>query len=59
MTETRIRRGAKIDNLVQIAHNCEIGENVIVVAQSGLSGSTVLESGAVLMAQVGIVRHPE
>ena len=39
---TRIRRGAKIDNLVQIAHNVEIGEHAIVVAQAGIAGSTVL-----------------
>ncbi|MCG8590572.1 MAG: UDP-3-O-(3-hydroxymyristoyl)glucosamine N-acyltransferase [Proteobacteria bacterium] len=55
--ETRIRRGAKIDNLVQIAHNCEIGEDAVVVAQSGLSGSTILERGAVLMAQSGSAGH--
>ena len=57
LAETRIRRGAKIDNLVQIAHNCDIGENAIVVAQTGLSGSTVVGAGAVLMAQAGSAGH--
>jgi UDP-3-O-[3-hydroxymyristoyl] glucosamine N-acyltransferase len=57
LDETRIRRGAKIDNLVQIAHNCELGENAIVVAQSGLSGSTKVGRGAVLMARTGSAGH--
>lgn len=57
LDETRIRRGAKIDNLVQIAHNCDVGENVIVVAQSGLSGSTRVGRGAVLMARTGSAGH--
>ena len=55
--DTRIGRAAKIDNLVQIAHNCVIGEEVIIIAQAGLSGSTVVERGAVVMAQAGIVGH--
>jgi UDP-3-O-[3-hydroxymyristoyl] glucosamine N-acyltransferase len=57
--ETRIRRGAKIDNLVQIAHNCDVGEDAIVVAQSGLSGSTRVGAGAVIMAQAGTTGHLE
>ncbi len=57
LSETRIRRGAKIDNLVQIAHNCDIGEDVVVVAQSGLSGSTHVERGAMLMARTGSAGH--
>jgi UDP-3-O-[3-hydroxymyristoyl] glucosamine N-acyltransferase len=57
LAETRIRRGAKIDNLVQVAHNCEIGEDAVVVAQTGLSGSTVLGRGAIVMAQVGSAGH--
>ncbi len=48
---TRIGRGTKIDNLVQIAHNCDIGEAVVVVAQAGLAGGTVVENGAMLMAR--------
>ena len=55
--ETRIRRGAKIDNLVQIAHNCDIGEGAVVIAQSGLSGSTVVGRGAMIMAQAGSAGH--
>lgn len=51
--ETRIRRGAKIDNLVMIAHNCDIGEDAIIVAQSGLAGGTRVGSRAILMARVG------
>jgi UDP-3-O-[3-hydroxymyristoyl] glucosamine N-acyltransferase len=55
--ETRIGRGVKIDNLVQVAHNCTIGEHSIVVAQSGLAGSTVVGRRAVLMARVGSAGH--
>ena len=55
--ETRIRRGAKLDNLVQIAHNCDVGESVVVVAQSGLAGSTRVGARAVLMAQSGSAGH--
>ena len=57
LDETRIRRGAKIDNLVHIGHNCDIGEDVIIAAQTGLSGSIVIENGAVLGGQVGIGEH--
>jgi UDP-3-O-[3-hydroxymyristoyl] glucosamine N-acyltransferase len=57
LDETRIRRGAKIDNLVHIGHNCQIGEDVIIAAQTGLSGSIVIENGAVLGGQVGIGEH--
>jgi UDP-3-O-[3-hydroxymyristoyl] glucosamine N-acyltransferase len=54
---TRIGRGAKIDNLVHIGHNCQIGEDVIIAAQTGLSGSIVIENGVVLGGQVGIGEH--
>ncbi len=57
LAETRIRRGAKIDNLVQIAHNCDVGENAVIVAQTGLSGSTVVGRGAIVMAQSGSAGH--
>jgi len=57
LDETRIRRGAKIDNLVHIGHNCQIGEDVVIAAQTGLSGSIVIEQGAVLGGQVGIGEH--
>ena len=54
---TRIRRGAKIDNLVHIGHNCEIGEDVVIAAQTGLSGSITIEKNVVLGGQVGIGEH--
>lgn len=57
LDETRIRRGAKIDNLVHIGHNCDIGEDVVIAAQTGLSGSITIEKGAVLGGQVGIGEH--
>ena len=55
--ETRIGAGTKIDNLVQIAHNVKIGKNCIIVAMSGISGSSVLEDGVILAGQVGIADH--
>ncbi len=54
---TRIGRGTKIDNLVHIGHNCVIGNNVIIAAQTGISGSSVVEDGAILGGQVGIGEH--
>jgi len=54
---TRIRRGTKIDNLVHVAHNCDIGEDVILVALTGISGSSSIGKGAVLAGQVGIGDH--
>lgn len=57
LDETRIRRGAKIDNLVHIGHNCQIGEDVVIAAQTGLSGSITIENGAILGGQVGIGEH--
>jgi UDP-3-O-[3-hydroxymyristoyl] glucosamine N-acyltransferase len=57
LAETCIRRGAKIDNLVHIGHNCQIGEDVVIAAQTGLSGSIVIENGVVLGGQVGIGEH--
>ncbi|RXH56984.1 UDP-3-O-(3-hydroxymyristoyl)glucosamine N-acyltransferase [Granulicella sibirica] len=55
--ETRIGSGTKIDNLVHIGHNCVIGENVIIAAQTGISGSSIVEDGAILGGQVGIGEH--
>jgi UDP-3-O-[3-hydroxymyristoyl] glucosamine N-acyltransferase len=55
--ETRIRRGAKIDSLVQVGHACVVGEDNIVCAQTGLAGSTVLEKNVVLAGQVGSSGH--
>ncbi|MGA7221201.1 MAG: UDP-3-O-(3-hydroxymyristoyl)glucosamine N-acyltransferase [Candidatus Sulfotelmatobacter sp.] len=57
LDETRIGRGTKIDNLVHIGHNCQIGRNVIIAAQTGLSGSIVIENDVVLGGQVGIGEH--
>ena len=56
---TWIQRGAKIDNLVQIAHNVVIGEYSIIVAQVGISGSTQLGKGVVIGGQAGLVGHIE
>ncbi len=55
--ETRIGQGTKIDNLVHIGHNVRIGRNVIIAAQSGISGSSVVEDGAILGGQVGMGEH--
>jgi UDP-3-O-[3-hydroxymyristoyl] glucosamine N-acyltransferase len=57
LAETRIRRGTKIDNLVHIGHNCDIGEDVILVMGTGISGSSTVGKGAVLAGQVGIGDH--
>ncbi len=54
---TRIARGTKIDNLVHIGHNCQIGEDVVIAAQTGLSGSITIEKNVVLGGQVGIGEH--
>ena len=54
---TGIGRGAKIDNLVHIGHNCQIGENVIIAAQAGFSGSIVIENDVVIGGQVGVGEH--
>jgi len=54
---TIIRKGAKIDNLVQIAHNVEIGENTVIAAQSGVSGSTKIGRNCMFGGQVGIIGH--
>jgi UDP-3-O-[3-hydroxymyristoyl] glucosamine N-acyltransferase len=55
--ETRVRRGAKIDSLVQIGHACVVGEDNIVCAQTGLAGSSILEKNVLLAGQVGISGH--
>jgi UDP-3-O-[3-hydroxymyristoyl] glucosamine N-acyltransferase len=57
LAETRIRRGTKFDNLVHVGHNCDIGEDVILVALTGISGSSSVGKGAVLAGQVGIGDH--
>jgi UDP-3-O-[3-hydroxymyristoyl] glucosamine N-acyltransferase len=57
LDETRIGRGTKIDNLVHIGHNCRLGNDVVIAAQTGLSGSIVIENDVVLGGQVGIGEH--
>ncbi|KAA6441569.1 UDP-3-O-(3-hydroxymyristoyl)glucosamine N-acyltransferase [Dyadobacter flavalbus] len=57
MGSTIIRKGVKIDNLVQIAHNVEIGKNTVIAAQAGISGSTTIGEQCVIAGQVGIVGH--
>jgi UDP-3-O-[3-hydroxymyristoyl] glucosamine N-acyltransferase len=54
---TIIKKGTKVDNLVQIAHNVEIGENCILVAQVGIAGSSHLGNYVTLAGQVGIAGH--
>jgi UDP-3-O-[3-hydroxymyristoyl] glucosamine N-acyltransferase len=55
--ETRVRRGAKIDNLVQVGHGCEVGENSMLCAQVGLAGPTVVGKDVILAGQVGVAGH--
>ena len=55
--ETRIKKGAKIDNLVQVGHASTVGENTLLCAQVGLAGSTVVGKDVVLTGQVGVAGH--
>jgi UDP-3-O-[3-hydroxymyristoyl] glucosamine N-acyltransferase len=57
--ETRIRAGAKIDNLVQVAHGVTVGRNTLLIAQVGIAGSTTVGDGVVLAGQVGVAGHIE
>ena len=57
LEDTVIGAGTRIDNLVQIAHNVRIGRACVIVAQAGISGSTVLEDQVVIAGQVGIAGH--
>lgn len=54
---TIIRRGVKLDNLIQVAHNVEIGENTVIAAQTGISGSTHIGKNCMIGGQVGFVGH--
>jgi UDP-3-O-[3-hydroxymyristoyl] glucosamine N-acyltransferase len=54
---TRIRRGTKIDNLVHVGHNVDVGADVVIAAQTGISGSAVVEDGVIIGGQVGIADH--
>ena len=55
--ESRIRRGTKIDNLVQIGHSCTVGEDCLICAQTGLAGSSIIGDRVILAGQVGIAGH--
>jgi UDP-3-O-[3-hydroxymyristoyl] glucosamine N-acyltransferase len=57
--ETRICKGAKLDNLIQIAHNVIVGEHTVIAAQSGIAGSTKIGGGCIIAGQVGIIGHIE
>ena len=59
MGETRIKKGAKLDNLIQVAHNVVIGENTVIAAQAGISGSTTLGKNVMIGGQVGLTGHLE
>ncbi len=54
---TRIGRGTKIDNLVHVGHNCDIGERVVIAAQTGISGSVTIEDDCIIGGQVGFGDH--
>lgn len=55
--ETRLRRGVKVDNLVQVGHSCDIGENTLLCGQAGLAGSCKLGRNVILAGQVGVAGH--
>jgi UDP-3-O-[3-hydroxymyristoyl] glucosamine N-acyltransferase len=55
--QTRIGRGTKLDNLVHVGHNCDIGERVVIAAQTGISGSVIIEDDCVIGGQVGFGDH--
>ncbi len=57
LDQTIVRRGAKLDNLVHVGHNVEIGEDVVIAAQTGISGSSVIGAQAIVGGQVGIADH--
>lgn len=59
MGSTIIEKGVKLDNLIQIAHNVEIGENTVIASQSGISGSTKMGKNCIVAGQVGLVGHIE
>ncbi|HUH33733.1 MAG TPA: hypothetical protein VLZ28_07245, partial [Daejeonella sp.] len=57
MGSTIIRKGVKLDNLLQLAHNVEIGKNTVIASQTGISGSTKVGENCIIGGQVGIVGH--
>ncbi len=54
---TIIRKGVKLDNLIQVAHNVEIGENTVIASQTGISGSTIIGANCMIGGQVGMAGH--
>jgi UDP-3-O-[3-hydroxymyristoyl] glucosamine N-acyltransferase len=59
LEETRIGRGSKIDNLAHIGHNVRVGRDVVIAAQTGVSGSSIIGDGVIVGGQVGIADHVE
>ena len=57
MGKTIVRRGVKLDNLIQVAHNCEVGENTVISAQAGMAGSTKIGSWCMIGGQAGFSGH--
>ena len=57
MGSTVIRNGVKLDNLIQIAHNVEIGKHTVIAAQTGIAGSTKIGENCMIGGQVGIIGH--
>jgi len=57
MGSTYIRDGVKLDNLIQVAHNVDIGENTVIAAQTGIAGSTKIGKNCMIGGQVGIIGH--
>jgi UDP-3-O-[3-hydroxymyristoyl] glucosamine N-acyltransferase len=57
MGTTKVGRGTKVDNLVMIAHNCQVGEHTVIVSQVGISGSTEIGNHCVIGGQVGVAGH--
>jgi UDP-3-O-[3-hydroxymyristoyl] glucosamine N-acyltransferase len=55
--ETRLKKGAKIDNLVQIGHSCTVEEDALICSQTGLAGSSVIGKRVILAGQVGVAGH--
>jgi UDP-3-O-[3-hydroxymyristoyl] glucosamine N-acyltransferase len=59
LEETRIGRGTKLDNLIHLGHNVSVGRNVVIAAQTGVSGSSSIGDGAIIGGQVGMGEHAE
>ena len=57
MESTIIGNGVRIDNLCQIAHNVQIGDNTVMAAQTGIAGSAIIGKNCILAGQVGVVGH--